>query len=101
MRPLLCAAAILVSGALAGVLSTGVAASTSTPGDGCLVVDGGFGKVTITLTRGVVFGRFSSGTLYYSDINVDTPRLPTVPGVAPVKTKEHLWTYGPADFLRF
>ena len=101
MRPLLCVAAIVLSGAVAGVMATGGAASSSTPGDGCLVVQGGFGKVTITLTRGVVFGRFTSGTLSYSDVNVDTPKLPTVPGITPVKTKDHLWTYGPADFLRF
>jgi len=101
MRPLLCAAAILVSGAVAGVLAGGGAASTSTPGDGCLVVQGGFWKVTITLTRGVVFGRFNQGSLSYSDVNADTPNLPKVPGVSPVKTKDHLWTYGPADALRF
>jgi len=91
----------MISGSLAGVLATGGAASTATPGDGCLVVQGGFGKVTVSLTRGVVFGRFNQGSLSYSDVNSDTPRLPTVPNVAPVKTKDHIWTYGPADALRF
>src|SRR5579859_5912736 len=102
MRPLLCAAAIVFSGALAGVFATGGAASTATPGDGCLVVSKGFGKVTITLSRGIISGRFASGTLWYSDLNSDTPRLPSVPGdVAFTKTSDHLWKYGTADFLRF
>lgn len=101
MRPLACAALIVVSGALAGVFTGTGAAGTSTPGDGCLVVNKGFGKVSISLTRGVVFGRFLSGTLWYSDLNADTTRLPFVFNATSTKVGDHLWKYGPADNLRF
>lgn len=100
-RPLLCAALIVVSGALAGVFAGTGVAQTATPGDGCLVVQGGYGKVWINLTRGVVFGRFESGQLQYSDLNLDVTRLPTVPGLTPTKTKDHLWTYPTATNVRF
>jgi hypothetical protein len=101
MRPLLCAVVIAVSGVLAGVFATGTSAQTTTSGDGCLVVQGGYGRVTINLTRGVVFGRFESGQLWYSDLNLDLTRLPTVPGLIPTKTKDHLWSYGTAQNVRF
>jgi hypothetical protein len=100
MRPLLCAALIAVSGVVAGVFASGGAARTSTPGDGCLVVQGGYGKVVITLTRGVVFGRFVSGQLSYSDLGLDKTQLPTV-NVSSTKTKDHLWSYGTAENVRF
>jgi hypothetical protein len=102
MRPLLCAAAILISGALAGVFASGGAAKATTRGDGCLVVSKGFGKVTITLSRGIIFGRFNSGTLWYSDLNSDKTKPPIVPGnVTFTKVNDHLWKYGPADYLSF
>ncbi len=43
-----------------GVAAPGGEARTAVPGDGCLVIDGGFGNVTISLTRGVMFGRVQS-----------------------------------------
>jgi hypothetical protein len=50
----------------------------------------------------VVFGRFVSGQLWYSDLNLDTTKLPTVgPGIIPTKTKDHLWWYGSAENVRF
>jgi hypothetical protein len=101
MRPLFCAALIVVSGAVAGISAGTGAASTSTPGDGCLVVSKGFGTVTISLTRGVVFGRFLSGTLYYSDLNLDQTRLPITHNASATKVGDHVWRYGPADNLRF
>ncbi|HST25755.1 MAG TPA: hypothetical protein VLJ76_07170 [Gaiellaceae bacterium] len=101
MRPLLFAAAVVASGLATGIAAPGGSATTATPGDGCLVVSKGYGKVTINLTRGVVFGRFQSGTLTYSDFGQDTTKLPTVPQVQPTKVKEHLWLYGPADNVRF
>jgi hypothetical protein len=105
MRPrlLVGAALIVVSGALAGLLATTGSARSSAPGDGCLVVSKGFGKVTITLSRGVVFGRFQEGTLAYSDQDGDdtTTNLPKVPGVVPTKVNDHLWKFGPAANVRF
>jgi hypothetical protein len=108
VRPLLCAAAVLVSGLVAGIAATSGDARTHTLGDGCLVVSQGFGKISITLTRGVIFGHFNSGYLTYNDQGGD-PKLPIVPGVKPttgtVVTKgfvtEHTWKYGPADQVRF
>jgi hypothetical protein len=100
MRPrfLVGAALIVVCGALAGVYATAGDARSSTPGDGCLVVSKGFGKITITLTRGVVFGRFQEGWLAYSDQDGDdtTTNLPKVPGVIPTKINDHVWKFGPA-----
>jgi hypothetical protein len=105
MRPrlLVGAALIVVSGALAGVFATVGDARSSTPGDGCLVVSKGFGKVTITLTRGVVFGRFQEGWVSYSDVDGDgtTTNLPKVPGVIPTKINDHVWKFGPAADVRF
>ncbi len=101
MRPLLCAALIAVSGVLAGIFASGVAAQSRTAGDGCLVVQGGYGRVYINLTRGVIFGRFESGYLQYSDLNLDVTQLPKVTGISPTKTKDHLWTYPTANNVRF
>ena len=105
MRPrlLVGAALIVVSGALAGILATTGEARSSAPGDGCLVVSKGFGKVTITLTRGVVFGRFQEGSLAYSDVDSDdtSSNLPKVPGVIPTKVNDHVWKFGPAANVRF
>jgi hypothetical protein len=100
MRPLLYAALIVVSGLTVGILAPLGGATTSTPGDGCLVVDQGFGKVTINLTRGVVFGSFQQGYLLATDQNGDA-KLPIVPGVTPVKVSDHTWKYGQADNVRF
>ena len=104
MRPLLCAAAILAAGAVVGVAAPGGAARSSLAGDGCLVVSEGFGKVTINLRRGVVFGRFSSGTLTVNDLDGEA-KQPTINGgltgsVAGVKISDHLTQYS-ADSMRF
>jgi len=101
MRPLLCLAAVLASGFAAGMAVPGGGATTATPGDGCLVVQGGYGRVTVTLTQGVVFGRYSEGTLVYNDQGGDL-HLPTVPGVQPThNVGDHLWKYADASFVRF
>lgn len=94
MRPLLCAALIVVSGVVAGVFAGEGTAKVATPGDGCLVVQNGFGRVTVTLMRGVVLGRFSQGTLFYNDQGGDV-NLPKVPGVQPTKSlvNDHVWKY--------
>ncbi len=99
MRSLVFAVLVAVSG---GVFAASGAARSANPGDGCLVVNQGYGKVTITLTRGVVLGRFQSGTITYTDQDADpVPNLPKVPGVSPTKTGDHTWQYGTADDVRF
>jgi hypothetical protein len=102
MRLLLCAAAILLAGLVVGISAPGGDANSQTLGDGCLVVSQGYGKITVTLTRGVIFGRFQSGSLsyIYKDQN-GNPSLPRVPGVAPTKVNDRVWAYGPADNVRF
>lgn len=72
MRPRLlsCAALILLSGAVAGVFAGTGAARSSTPGDGCLVVNDGFGNVSINLSRGVIFGRVTSAFAITTDDTV-------------------------------
>ena len=88
-------ALVVVAGAIAGVFATGGDARSSTPGDGCLVVSKGFGKMTVTLTRGVVFGRFQAGSLGLQrlDGDVTTTNLPKVPGVTPTKVNDHVWKF--------
>jgi hypothetical protein len=67
MRPLPCAAVALASGLVVGIFAAGGGASVRTPGDGCLVVQNGFGNVSMVLSRGVVFGRLQSGTIVTED----------------------------------
>ena len=64
--------------ALAGVglAAPSGSARTTTPGDGCLVINSGFGNVTISLSRGVIFGRVLQGisSITVDDVNpADTP----------------------------
>jgi hypothetical protein len=103
VRLLACAAVVVAAGALAGVLAAGATGQSSTLGDGCLVVEQGYGKVTISLTRGVILGRFQSGTItYYDQDTTDAAvNLPKVPQVIPSKIGDHTWLYGPADNVRF
>jgi hypothetical protein len=92
-----------MSGLVLGVAAPAGVATSSTPGDGCLVVSDGFGRVTINLTRGVVFGRFQSGSLLASDLGAPLPRVTNALGqqLAPVKISDHLWKFGTADNVRF
>jgi hypothetical protein len=103
MRPRVLATLLVLSIGAAGAFAAAGGAQSNTPGDGCLVVNKGFGKITITLSRGIVFGRFLSGTLTYSDQDTTdgVTNLPKVPGVIPTKVNDHVWTYGPADSVRF
>jgi hypothetical protein len=100
MRPLFCAVVILAAGCAVGALAPAGSARATAPGDGCFVVQGGYGKVTVTLTQGIVFGRYSEGTLLYGDQN-GVVHLPTVPGVNPTKLGDHLWKYSDATDVRF
>jgi hypothetical protein len=51
---------VIAAGVVLGITAPRGAARASAPGDGCLVVSGGFGNVSLALTRGVVFGRVGS-----------------------------------------
>lgn len=97
MRPFLLVVLIAVSG---GVFAATGSARSTAPGDGCLVVSQGYGKVTVTLTRGVLFGRYSEGQLTYNDRGGDV-HLPSVPGVTPTKPTDHTWLYSNANDVRF
>jgi hypothetical protein len=85
MRPLLCAAVVLVSGLVVGVFAPGGHATAQTPGDGCLVVQSGFGNVSMVLSRGAVFGRLQSGTVTTEDTVAGDGPPPKVTG-ANIKT---------------
>ena len=81
MRPLVCAAALLASLAAVGLAAPRGDARTSVPGDGCLVIDGGFGNVTVTLSRGLFFGRVGSvSSIVVDDPVVNDPTPPVVYG---------------------
>ena len=88
MRPRVLATLLVLSIGAAGAFAAAGEAQANTPGDGCL---------------GIVFGRFQSGTLTYTDQDTSdsVTNLPKVPGVSPTKVNDHVWTYGPADLVRF
>jgi hypothetical protein len=102
MRPRVLATLLVLSIAAAGVFAATAAGRAAAPGDGCLVVQNGYGKVTISLTRGVIFGRFQSGTITYTDTDTTdtTLNLPKVTGVTPTKFGDHAWVYSGTD-VRF
>jgi hypothetical protein len=103
MRPRVVATLLVLSIGIAAVFAATASGRSQAPGDGCLVVQNGYGKVTISLTRGVILGRFQSGALSFTDTDVTdtTLNLPTVPGVSPTtKFGTHTWVYSGTD-VRF
>jgi hypothetical protein len=100
MRLLLGAAFILASGFVVGILAPRGAATTSTPGDGCLVVENGLGRVAVSLTRGVVFGRFYQGSVRIDDPIQGDGSTATVSGAPPVRLSDHRTSYT-GDQVRF
>jgi hypothetical protein len=100
MRPLLCAAFVLLSAVVVGTVAPLGGATTSTPGDGCLVVQNGLGKVTVSLTRGVVFGRFSQGSVRIDDPIQGDGSTASVYGAAPIRLSDHRTSYT-GDQVRF
>jgi hypothetical protein len=96
MRPLVSAAFVIASGVLAGVLAPGghaTSATAGTLGDGCLVVKQGIGKVVVSLTRGVVFGRFDEGTVKFDDVVPSDNSTIKVFPAAPTKVTDTWTTY--------
>lgn len=75
-------------------------ASGGTVGDGCLVVSNGFGRVSFTLTRGVVFGRFGEGTVKIEDLDETDSSVPKVYNALQVKVGEHKYSYT-GNLVRF
>jgi hypothetical protein len=75
-------------------------ASGDTVGDGCLVVTNGFGRISFTLTRGVVFGRFAEGTVKIDDLDETDSTTPKVYNATQVKVGEHRYSYT-GNLVRF
>jgi hypothetical protein len=98
MRLLLCAAVVLASGLVVGIFAPRGDAIVSTPGDGCLVVQEGIGTVSITLARGVVFGRFQGGKARIDDL-VEGDGQIKVYGATSVKAGN--WRVYSGDLVRF
>jgi len=79
----------------------GALAATAAPGDGTLVVKKASGKITIN-GRGIIFGRFDTGTLTIVDYNRDDAVDPQVNGYdtkIPLG-KDNKWQYK-GDNVRF
>lgn len=103
MRPRVLATLLVLSIGAAGAVAATASAQQGALGDGCLVVEQGYGKVTVVLKSGVILGRFQSGTIAYNDQDATDAlvNLPKVPQVIPTKLGDHTWIYGPADNVRF
>jgi hypothetical protein len=69
-------ALLLPAAAWAAATSVG---SGRVPGDGTLVVDNGNGNVTVR-ARGGILGRFDSGNMIISDLDLTDGRVPVVSG---------------------
>lgn len=101
MRPLLFAALVLVSGLVVGVFVPRGDASVKTPGDGCLVIESGFGNVSMVLSHGVVFGRLQSGTVTTEDTIAGDGPAPKVIGAQTTKVLADGRVRYKGDYLRF
>jgi hypothetical protein len=101
MRPLLCAAVVLASGLVVGIFASGGDASANTPGDGCLVVQSGFGNVSLVLSRGAVFGRLQSGTITTEDTIAGDGPPPKVNGADTKTVLSDGRVRYKGDYLRF
>jgi hypothetical protein len=103
MRSRVLATLLVLGIGIAGVFAATTSARSTTPGDGCLVVSQGYGKVTVMLTRGVILGRFQSGTITYNDQDATdgVVNFPRVWQISPTKVGDHTWVYGPAADVRF
>ena len=80
----------------------GALAATAAPGDGTLVVKKASGKITIN-GRGIIFGRFDTGTLTIVDYNPDDGVDPQVNGAettVPPAVDGSKWKYK-GDNVRF
>jgi hypothetical protein len=80
MRPRLVACLVALTAVAAGFEAASGVAADKTPGDGCLVVQNGFGLVTVTVTRGVAIGRVGAGAITVEDTAVDDGKAPKVKG---------------------
>ncbi|HZR93603.1 MAG TPA: hypothetical protein VFA44_14480 [Gaiellaceae bacterium] len=105
MRLIACAVLAVASATAAAAAPSGGRASDTVLGDGCLVVQNGFGKVSVSLARGALFGRFQSGTITIDAASVVEKRAKvTGLGAIPVRAKigdRPAYQYGPVDLVRF
>ncbi len=100
MRLVACACLAVAAGVLVVASPPSGRASGGTLGDGCLVVAGGFGKISLTLTRGVVFGRFGEGTVKIEDLTADDGTPPRVYNAPQVRVGDRRYSYT-GNLVRF
>jgi hypothetical protein len=102
VRLTFCAFLAVVAVAAASVSVSSGLASDTTVGDGCVVVQDGFGKVWLNLSRGVVFGRFQGGKVTIED-QTGSDGVPKVTGddsLVRTKVGENRTSYT-GDLVRF
>jgi hypothetical protein len=103
MRPLLAVCALAFIGVSAGFAGSGDAA-TRLPvatGDGCLVVQDGYGVVTVNVVKGVLFGRVGGGVVTVEDTVVGDGLVPAVRGYQRKTKLEDKTRYESDTTMRF
>ena len=91
---------VLLALVVALVLPMAAWAAASLPGDGTLVVDNGNGLVTIR-ARGGILGRFVTGNMVISDLDLSDGKVPVVYGAEIVQPLGGGRTRYSGDDLRF
>jgi hypothetical protein len=85
---------------LALVLPVAAWATASSPGDGTLVVDNGRGSV-IVRARGGILGRFDTGNVVISDLDLSDGKVPVVYGADTIRVLGSGRMLYSGDDLRF
>jgi hypothetical protein len=91
---------VLLALVVALVLPMAAWAAASLPGDGTLVVDNGNGLVTIR-ARGGILGRFVTGNMVISDLDLSDGKVPVVYGAETIQPLGGGRTRYSGDDLRF
>jgi hypothetical protein len=91
---------VLLALVVALVLPVAAWAAASLPGDGTLVVDNGNGLVTIR-ARGGILGRFVTGNMVISDLDLSDGKVPVVYGAETIQPLGGGRTRYSGDDLRF
>jgi hypothetical protein len=91
---------VLLALVVALLLPVAAWAAASLPGDGTLVVDNGNGLVTIR-ARGGILGRFVTGNMVISDLDLSDGKVPVVYGAETIQPLGGGRTRYSGDDLRF
>jgi hypothetical protein len=91
---------VLLALVVALVLPVAAWAAATLPGDGTLVVDNGNGLVTIR-ARGGILGRFVTGNMVISDLDLSDGKVPVVYGAETIQPLGGGRTRYSGDDLRF